>query len=371
MKKILAVILSVAMLFGVLAVNTFADDTATPKVSIVTNQGAPVEKGTTTYFTVRFDNFSTIKGIDVEIKVDQKLTLNSVETSGFPTAEDNENYTKSITDTGCSVRFVDLTNATKNARLNFSVTVPADYSASADPKITVSGKYADSGKTLFDIETPAAGTFEIKREITATEVGSSNTVTAPADKFIPYGGVYKQDGNNITYADKNADGSFSVSESGYVYQSYDVPENKITTFGASDDLTVTDAIKFGSYSELYSADAEHGTMVIEGDWNALSNYYIKRGYTVQQFIKSLYNKTKAILAENENADYVYYTLGSETINVYLFAQNKYMWRNESTGILEYAVRLHGIQNDQTYTAVAYAEKDNTLTISNEVKSVTK
>ena len=82
MKKILAIILSVVMLFGVLTINTFAAD-SDPKVTLITNEGSPVDKNTDTYLTVRLDNFSSIKGMDITITSDSGLIFKSVQATGL------------------------------------------------------------------------------------------------------------------------------------------------------------------------------------------------------------------------------------------------------------------------------------------------
>lgn len=368
MKKLLAIILTVVMLLGVVAISTTAAE-ATPKVTIVTNEGSAVAKGVTTYFTVRFDNFASIKGIDVTITADQNIELGKVTTTGFPTAGKDVNYTEENEGTEHTIRFVDLTSGS-DGKIIFEATVPENAVTTGDPSITVIGKYAEDGKTLFEVTAPAAGTFELVKEIATTPVETEQTVTAPANKFIPYGSVYTGSSDNATFVEKNADGTFTAP-AGAVYQSFDVPSNGITTFGASNDNEYSDRLRFGSYSNLNDGAKEHGTLVFEGDWLALKNFYIQNGYTVQQFVKSLYNDVTAKLAANPNAKFVYYNLGDgKTINVYRFVQQNYMWKGGN--VLEYAVRLNGIKADTTYTGVAYSiASDNTVTISENVKSVTK
>lgn len=370
MKKALAIILSIAMLFCVLSISTVAEETpAAPSVTLVTNAGSPVAEGITTYFTVKFNNFSSIKGVDVTISADQKIVLQDVIANGFKNAAgENVNYTENNDGNVHTIRFVDLT-AGGDARITFGAKVPADTNAPEDPEITITGKYADSGKTLFEIAAPEAGNFELKREIATTEVDSDATVTAPAQKFIPYGGVYTVDGENYTFVDKNDDGTFSAP-AGAVYQTYDVPGNGITTFGASDDIEYPDRLKFGSYSTLNGNAKEHGTLLFEGDWLELKNHYIKKGYTVQQFVEALYKDATTKLAANPNATHVIYRVNGKPINVYRFIQNNYMWKGGN--VLEYSIRLQGVKAGTTYTAVAYSiAGDDTVTISENVKSVSK
>ena len=89
MKKTLAIILTLVMIFGVVAFNTSAEEaTTTPTVSIITNKGSAVEVGDTTYVTVKFENFDSIKGVDVDITADETITLGDVEAYGFKGNED-------------------------------------------------------------------------------------------------------------------------------------------------------------------------------------------------------------------------------------------------------------------------------------------
>ena len=368
MKKLLAIFLTVVMLLGVVAISTSAE-TATPKVTIVTNEGSAVAKGVTTYFTVKFDNFSEIKGIDVTITADQNIELGKITTTGFPSADKDVNYTEENEGAEHTIRFVDLT-AGKDGKIIFEATVPENAATTGDPSITVTGKYAKDGKTLFEVAAPAAGTFELVKEIVTTPVETEQPVTAPAGKFIPYGSVYTGSSDNATFVEKNADGTFTAP-AGAVYQSFDIPANGITTFGASKDTEYADKLRFGSYSNLNDGAREHGTLVFEGDWLTLKNYYIQKGYTVQQFVKALYDDVTAKLAANPNAKFVYYNLGNgEKINVYRFVQKNYMWKGGS--VLEYSIRLNGVKDNTTYTGIAYSiAGNNTVTLSEDVKSVKK
>ncbi len=378
MKKILAIFLTVVLLFSVGAFSSSAEGETTAKVTIITNEGSAVDKGTTTYFTVRFDNFSAIKGIDVTITADQNIKLGDVITSGFPNdASKDNNYIEENEGTKHTIRFVDLT-AGKDGKITFEAVVPEDATTTGDPSITVKGEYAKSGKDLFVVEAPAAGTFELTKEIpvSAEQQTAENekvNVDINNTKFVPQGAVYIKNSNNTyTFAEKQSDGTFKATDAGnYVYQSYDVPENGITTFGASDDPEDNTKLRFGSYSNLNANAETHGTLVFEGDWLALKNYYIQNGYTVEQFVKALYEDVTAKLAANKNATYVYYTLGEKEINVYRFVQKNYMWK--SGNVLEYAIRLSGILSETTYAGIAFSianDDSKTVTISKDVKSVT-
>ncbi len=377
MKKILAIILSIAMLFSVLAINTFAEDT-TPKVTLITNEGSAVDKNTDTYFTVRLDNFSSIKGIDITITADSGIAFKSVEATGLKnTLEKDTNYT--ITDN--KIRIVDLTvkddNHVESAKINVKAYATTDENAT--PKITVEGKYAKDGKDLFNITTKP-GVFEVNKtikptdiDITSGNVELSYEETTTAGNFIPYGSVYKAVGNNFSFAKKDATGNFTISESGYKYDTYKIPENGITTFGVS---FKNNDLRFGNYSKLNETDVKHGTMVFEGDWLALKEYYIKKGYDVKEILKAIYNDYDK-KNPNREYQYVYYTVKdknnvSQQVNVYKFDQKNYMWKGQDSAanVLEYAIRLVDYIPEKNYTAIAYSINGEEVKLSDNVKSIT-
>ncbi len=383
MKKTLAIISTLVMVFGAVAFTASAEE-ATPTVTIVTNKGSAVEKGTTTYFTVKFENFASIKGIDVNITADEAITLGSVTSYGFKgdaTTAEGVNYTESNDGGVHTIRFVDLT-AGGDARITFAATVNVD--TASDPKINVTGKYADSGKTFLTVDAPAEGTFELKKEIKEEDkLKSENTekdakidIAPEAGKFIPQGSVYYKDGNNYVFATKDENGDFIADKGAgtYTYQSYTIPANGITTFGASKDLNNESALRFGSYSKLATDGATHGTMIFEGAWLELKNHYIKKGYTVQEILPAVYANVLSTLEkpENEGKTFVKYTVNGKVVNVYIFGQKNYMWKDETKGILEYTLRLNGTESGKIYTAAAFSKTQaGVVTFTNDVKSVKK
>lgn len=374
MKKILAIILSIVMLFGVLTINTFAADT-TPKVTLITNEGSPVQPNDPTYLTLKFDNFSSIKGMDITITA-EGATLGAPTSVGtnFPTLEENTNYTVTNTETKHEIRIVDLAPFT-SGRIIFPVTAPE-----ASAQITVEGKYADSGKTLFNITTEP-GTFEVYAEpekvtVEFDQSGSATVTqeTAGANKFIPQGAVYKIVDGKYTYAQKDEEGNFDIT-SDYTVNSFDLPSKEIgvTTFGASDFGQDTTTVRFGSYSLKNDGNTTHGTMVFEGDWLELKNLYIKNGYSVHEIVKMFYEDFDRTL-ENKETKFVTYTLYGKTINVYKFEQSRYIWKSEADKILEYGLQLTNVKENTNYTAVAFSYETNNkanATVSAEVKSITK
>jgi hypothetical protein len=98
MKKILAVILTIVMLLGIAVFNSSADVTDRyPTVTLVTNSGSPLDiegdvaqDGHEYIFTVRFDTFILIRGIDITIDADEAM-ITDVETFNLPTAVEGRN----------------------------------------------------------------------------------------------------------------------------------------------------------------------------------------------------------------------------------------------------------------------------------------
>ncbi len=383
MKKILAIILSIAMLFGVLAINTSAEEL--PTVTLVTNEGSPVKAGDTTYFTVKFENYDSIKAFDVTITVPKAITIGEITATGLEAngAHKDTNYT--IKDN--VVRFVDLTTTNNQPKITFAATV-ADGTTES-PVITVSGEYATSGTSKADFVDGAEGTFEIKKDVVSETVEipeneTSVTIEQPKaeagqekpTKFIPYGSVYKKvDGKYVFAAKDKETGSFAVTEEGYEVKSFDIPENGITTYGISENTADSSVIRFGNYTNTYNSNAEYGTLVFEGNWVALKNYYIQKGYTVAQLVKAICEKYDDTLAKVQGAEYIYYKVptdeGTATVNVYRFKQKNHMWMSSDGTVLEYALRVSGLTESETYTGVAYSKLDSKITVSEKVQSVVK
>ena len=245
---------------------------------------------------------------------------------------------------------------------------------------------------MFNITTEP-GTFEVYAKPTDNTVtipsGETTATITQADagngKFIPRGSVFKKVGDNYILAPKNDDGSFTVNSADYVFNSFDLPSEEIgiTTFGASDFGQDTTTVRFGSYSLKNDGNTSHGTMVFEGNWLLLMNYYIKHGYSVQDLVNMIYQDFETTLNSegNKGKTFVYYNVpkedgnGTEKINVYKFEQSRYFWKNETDKILEYGLQITNVQQKTTYAAVAYSHKTGNkledATVSAEVKSITK
>ena len=364
MKKVLAIILSIAMLFGVLAMNTFAA-TTTPKVTV---DSTNVLAGENQTFTITLSDFSEVAGMDIDIVADANANLKSVAADNDLKLVENTNYTVS-TDKK-TIKIVEL----MPKKETITLTVTADFSAAA--KITVTGELAEDGKTLFAPVVNETGSITIKAtasdKVEIAEGEESKTLTASSDKyFIPYGSVYSGDDANANHIEKNTDGSFTLTAgTSYTYTQFLKPASGIMTFGVS-DTTVKDskAVQFGTYCDATTTD--RGTLVIAGDVTQL----------IQQFNGKLSNAAlaKKLLeiynTYNAEGDYtnvkMKFNSGANEVRVYKVAQTKYYWaNNEDTSaatVIEYAVRAYNVTDDEDYAAIGYFTKDGTTTFADTIK----
>lgn len=369
MKKTIAIVLSLVMLFGLFAINTFAA-TGDPTVQLITNAGSPIknDEHDSTVFTLKFNDFYTVQGMDVIVSLTganfsedgQGKPLFSV--SGFDFSDKmalDSNYTYSKAGTEKKIHIVDLTGG-KNGKIYFTIT------NIDNPEINVLGKYAKDGKTMFELENE--GSVEIAVDPVDNTANAGQPIVPSAGKFIPYGSVWKGTGSNVSFANKDSNGSFDTSDGEYTYNEFNIPANGIVTFGVSDpiDKELQNALRFGNYfNKSLTGTTTFGTMIFEGDWLAVKELYIKNGYTVQEILKLFSNDYDTKKAANQNMNYVRYTVNGDDFRVYKFAQTKHLWKNGD--VLEYAINITGVEEDQTYTAAAYFVNGETTTISETVK----
>ncbi len=376
MKKVLSVFLALVMLFGVCAISTSAAETAT--VTIITNEGSPVEQNKPVRFTVRFDNFTTVKGMDVAVSVSGATDLKLTSAHGFEiTPAEGTNYT---TATGeAKIRLVDLTGG-KSGRLVFDVT-----SAPIGATVTVKGTYAESGTAFATVTEPLDPTaLDVVESLTPEEItktpDSDTSLAQPTttNTFIPYGSVVTGESGD-KQVDKKPDGTFDL-ENGktYSYKEFDKPDADIgiTTFGITNENTDKTQIRFGNYAE-HKADhtRKYGTMIFAGDWNGLRDYYIARGYEVEKFVKAIYDDAYSRAFDengNKSWDYVKYTFSDtgakKEVKVYIVPQKEFMWKNEAGTILEYAVRVTGANPNTVYTGIGYYTEEGNQVFSEKVRS---
>lgn len=382
MKKTLALLLCLAMLFTALTVNVFADEN--PTVTIVTSSVS--EKGETS-FAINLAGFESLKGVDMTVTATAGIEMLSASALNFK--DSNGNIIEIVKDTDYVIsadgRTLHIVGLQKDVKGDV---ITVDAIVTADATIAVKVDLAKSGTELYDEITVkdakiAAYTAPTDVDVEAV-LGGNETATlqqsaAGEGYFIPYGSVYNGEPVKANYVPKDENGNFVVS-AGTVVKKFAVPENGITTFGASDS-TVKDlpAKQFGTFAKDYAPDTKtYGTLVIMGDWAGFKGWYLSnKAYSDAVIIEKLYAafETANPLDEGERRyDYVTFEAGTSTIKVYNVAQKKYMWKSEADGILEYAVRVYGLENNTAYTAVAYnASKENPATdviISKEIKTET-
>lgn len=358
MKKISALILCFAMLFTVLSVNVFAAE-STGNVSVVTN----TTKNGSADFAVKLSGFQSLKGIDITVTGTGLKFGGTVTGSGLKNEfTKNKNYTVN----GNVIKVVDLTASVTGeiiikgtANLNEGVTAP---------KINVTAcKLAKSDKELYNENSEY--TFDDEK-LLASEI-IETTVTVPSDNstitqtdagegyFIPYGSVsYKDDQGKLQYVNKTTAGNFdNVPVSAKVLK-FPKPDNGITTFGISNsDVEEKPARQFGTYVNNYdSVNKKYGSLVLVGDWDAFVTAYQTKHENayVSEILARLYDVYDANIPGNDFVTATVNDKGVKTsVRMYKVAQTNYMWKDDANNILEYAVRVYGLNNNETYTAVAY------------------
>ncbi len=365
MKKTLALLICLAMLFTALSVNVFAAGTA-PDIEIVTNS---ISAGKTT-FAVKI-NGNPVAGVDIKVDVagdDAKIT--GVSAKNFDVANtltSGEDY--KISDDKKSLHAVglqkdtttgEIISLTADATKGFTISVSCDIATSGTNKVTKSASTTITADTQID------------------KAVTGGTVSKPEEGyFIPYGSVYKEiAGGKYTYADKDTDGSFKNVQDGMTATQFKVPANGLCTFGISNSLkeTTNPSKQFGNYTNSYSSTNNYGTMIIVGDWTGFKNWYLaNKGYSDASLFVKVYNAYRNAMQKAETsgikADYVKLTAGGNEIHVYDVPQTKVMWQGE--GVLEYAVRvINNYKEDTVYSAAAYCISGETITCSNEVLTTT-
>ena len=197
-------------------------------------------------------------------------------------------------------------------------------------------------------------------------------LVASEGHFIPYGSVYTYDADTgYTWYKKDEDGTFKNVPADVSYQEFEIPENGITTFGASEDTT-TGNPQFGTYA-LDVNGKTCGTMSIIGDWDGFVNYYCSdNSRTVAQLVASV----SAYYDANITTDYTHVILkwsdgtNENTLKIYKKNQVNWMWKDGTN--LQYALRVNGLNDGDICTAVGYAvNADGEVTFSETVKTAVK
>ena len=327
MKKTLALLICLAMLFTALSVNVFAAET-NAKVTVV----ADATQNNKANFAVKLTGFNSLKGVDLKITGTGLTFEENVTATGLDTnLEKDVNYKVS----GNQIHIVELTDW-KNNDVVIKATANLANDATAH-KITVDAcKLAKDGTTLykvdtdytFDSEIPVASAIKDapvavdgKTEITQSDAGDGY--------FIPYGGV-SNDGVSV---EKDGNGNFTegISNTTTVLK-FPKPANGITTFGVSEStVSGNPARQFGAYAENYDAAKKYGSMVLVGDWNDFVSVY-KAKYTdayISEIVAKLYDVYDTYISGNK---YVVVSVRDSSeikhsVKIYKVAQQKYYKAN--------------------------------------------
>lgn len=362
MKKLTASIVAGALMISAMGINAFAAE-ATPKITVFGTESSPVKAGAEVNIDVRLSNFDTVKGMDIILKGDSNVTLEEITTDGY---KKGENYTVK----GNEIHIVDL-NREKTVNLKVKAV------AKGNGEITVgTAKLAKSGTALFgekEVRT-VAGTIKVATE--ATKTAEETTLKESKGYFIPYGSVYTYDADKgyTWYTKDKEDGTFKNVPAGVSYQEFEIPENGITTFGSSVD-TETGNPQFGTYA-LNVQGKTCGTMSIIGDWEGFVNYYRENnGRTVAQLVESVWACYDSVKDKINNTTVTHATLNwgankEFQLEIYKKDQVNWMWKDGAN--LQYALRVNGLKENETCTAVGYAVgADSKVTFSKAVKTETK
>ena len=369
MKKTLALLLCLAMLFTALSVNVFAETPENPSVEIVTHS---VSADGTTDFAIKLSGFTSLKGIDMTVTATGDIELKSASALNTKeTLEPGVNYT--ITDK----KTLHIVELTEDFDASTIITVKADVKG--DATIAVKADLAKSGEDLYDeitvddakISAYVAPTTEVKNEATTVKQ-PVNAEESDVKYFIPYGAVYTGDDNNPTYVPKNENGDFAVDVVGTVVKTFKVPEGGFGTFGVS-DAKVSDfaAKQFGNVETDYDENKNYGTLVMAGEWADFKDWYLsKKGYSDAVLVQKIYNAFETanpVVDGKREYEFITFKAGDAIIKVYNVAQKNWMWKVGKT--LEYAVRLYGLVGGTEYATVAYNTNGTTANFAKEIKSI--
>lgn len=354
-KKISAIILAGALLASAVGMNAFAADAnAKPTITVFGNESSPAKPDSTVELNVRLSNFNTIKGMDLELTLDNADKVKLTNATGKIGGNDlvkGTNYTVS----DGKIHIVEL-NA-DNETINFKVTASVDKAATAgEYKVNVSkSDLALDGSSLATDKDSVGGNIVVGTT-SATVKDSTTELVAEDGCFIPFGSVY--DANN-TFVKKDGNGKFTVS-AGTTYQQFAIPYD-ITTFGVSDKFTASNNknnLQFGTYANNYN-NSNYGTMLILGDFNTAANYVReKSGCSVKKLLSTVSNAFDENNIKTDGSEYLPVVCKDSNGNkvelkVIKVLQTKYLWKNTDESACEYALRVINVKDSETYTAVGY------------------
>lgn len=352
MKKLTASIVAGALMISSMGINAFAAN-GTPEIKVYGNENSPVTAGDKASFIVRLSDFKAVKGMDLTINANGMVDFTNAEISmDKVTLEKGTNY-KVENDT---IYIVDLTSADMQKDGYANITV-GNATVTAAGDITVTATLAKNGKETVSA-TSISGKAAVKTLVAKTTT-DGETVKASDDKhFIPYGFLTDSEG----YILKEKDGSFKKVSADQKYAEYEIPENGITTFAASDHTTER-AIQFGTYTTRAADGTTRGTLLFE-DWETLKNYYIKEcGFSVNDILTKVNELYDAKLKADPTIAGIKVKAGDKEVVVRRVKQTKAMWKVKSKNLLQYAARLKGVNPNTSYTAVGYIIANGNVTFS--------
>ena len=375
MKKTLALLLCLAMLFTALTVNVFAAEN--PTVTIVTNS---VSEDGETSFAIKFAGYTSLKGYDLVIKAGTGLNLLSASALNAETdlaegvnykIENNELHIVELTKVdGDDIITVDAKfaeNQTAAVKVEVIKCDLAESSSQLYAEATIDPvSIAPYVAPATDVELPA-----IPEDDEDGKVKIDHEEAAGEGYFIPYGSVFTGSAEAPEYVAKDKDGKFNVA-AGTTVQAFKIPEGGFGTFGISNSTVgEEDARQFGNVATGYTADRKYGSLVIVGQWTAFKEYYLsKKAFTENDLIEKIFASSNRVIAE-QNVDYVIFNAGTASIKVYNVAQKNYMWKSETLNMLEYAVRVYGLLENTEYAVAAYNTDANgtDAVFSKEIRSL--
>ncbi len=360
MKKVTASIIAGALMISAMGINAFAAD-ATPSIKVYGNENSPVTAGGKASFIVRLSDFGTVKGMDLTINANGKVDFTDAEITMDKkvTLEKGTNYK---VENG-TIHIVDLTSADMQKDGYANITVGnAKVTAAGD--ITVTATLAKNGKETVSA-TSISGKAAVKTLTKKTTETAGDVKASDSDHFIPYG--FLTDGNG--YILKEKDGSFKNVSAEQEYAEFEIPDNGITTFAASDHTT-EQAIQFGTYTTKAADGTTRGTLLFE-DWETLKNYYIKeKGFSVNEILTKVNELYDAKLAADSNIAGIKVKAGDTAVVARRVEQTKAMWKVNGSENLQYAARLLNAGKDTAYTAVGYIIANGNVTFSENMVTST-
>lgn len=356
MKKTLAFLLCLAMLFTALSVNVFAAG-PTAKVTVVAN--SPDSSNNVT-FAVKLSGFDSLKGIDLKI-TGTGLTFGDTVTATNVENELSENTNFTVSDT--QIHIVELTSfATDPVIISGSATL----TGVATHEISVSCNLAKSGTELYALNTEytvASATVNpyvapVNETVTVPEGEKTAIVKQPEgiEYFIPSGAVYSGDVDNPEYAVKDENGDFKNVPNGATVQKFAIPKNGFGTYAARKSLQTPKAMQFGNYVQT-KIDKQYGSLVISGDWKGFSEWYLKnKGLSEEELINLIYIRYLDKKDAGDTRAYIPFAVNTNqyVIKVFNVLQTKYLWKNTEGTQLEYGVLVTDAADNRDYSTVAYS-----------------